>query len=184
MREFSRRVRQELDAPLGQLGFEYVRGLYRRAQPSGLEHRIGLGNKGYDTDVFEVLVGFGDALIASDGFMLARYFTGGSLANVRKDLPCPNETVLSTRLRRLISEFSRVLEPFFDSVRSRQELADALRGDPLADYVRGQLYLLGGDKQRARAELVAYLERVDGRVPDDHPQLAEVKALLVQCETP
>ena len=182
MRDFARRVRQELDAPLGQRGFEYAGGLYRRAHSSGLEHRIGFGNKGYDTNVFEVLLGFGHTQIPSDGFILARYFTGGSLAATRKGLACPNVTVLRTRLQRLVTEFSRVVEPFFDSVRSSLELAEALHDDPTADYLRGHLFLRGGDKQRARAELVAYLARLPGIVSAEHPKLREVKELLAEFE--
>ena len=97
------------------------------------------------------MLGFNDHSLPAPhlGFVHERYFTGGSISPSPRDLSCTTEKALRSRLDRFVALFDEVVEPFFASLASRSQLADALSDQTTMDYIRGLLYLADADADRA-----------------------------------
>jgi hypothetical protein len=189
MRTFARLIEKHVGAHLHSRGFTYRETLYRRERPGGLVNLVGFDNGGRNTNRFRVLVGFNDhgALpLPNNGFVLARYFTGGSLSGAARELDCSDGRALERRLQRFRECFDPVIEPFFAAIATRSELAVAIANEPQSDYVRGRLYFADGRFAEAEAELTLYLHRLRsvqaafGSSSTVEATVSEVEGLLAQ----
>jgi len=190
MRNFARLIEKHVGEHLRSRGFTYRETLYRREHASGLVNLVGFDNGGRDSNRFRVLIGFNDhgALPPpNNGFVLARYFTGGSLADVPRELDCSDVRVLERRLLRFTECFDPIIEPFFAAIATRSELAGAVANNPQSDYVRGRLYFADGRFVEAEAELTLYLGRLrsvlaeSGSISTVEATVTEVEDLLARC---
>ena len=187
LRNFSKRVSERLDSDLLARGFVYDSQAYRRVSSTGLVHGVCFDNRGRDSQHFLVMV-FVNALEVDgqiNGGHLVRYFTGGSLSELPRDLACGTEEQLMSALDRLRKHFDAIVEPFFASISSCSALAASLAKDPRLDFYRAHLYALEGNRTATRAESSMYLERVARSLGPSHPALAEAQAfvttLLSRC---
>lgn len=191
MRNFSKVVIAHVGTFLGARGFVYRDRVFCRDRGGGFLNLVAFDCGGRNPNSFRVMLGFNDLALPEPhaGFVHVRYFTGGSLSTSPRDLSCQTETSLRSKLDRFVALFDDLVDPFFASLASRSQLADAVLGQPTLDYVRGLLYLADGDAGRAAAEFTHYLERLrdveaehsDARIQET---MGTVQGLLERCAGP
>jgi hypothetical protein len=189
LRNFSKAVESQLGAFLGAAGFEHHDRVFSRDRGDGLLNLIAFDNGGRNPKTFRLMLGFNARTLPppSTGFVHVRYFTGGSLSDSPRDLSCDTPDALRSRLERFRECFDSIVQPFFQSITTKSQLADTLSEQPTLDYVRGLLYFADGDRSRAARELASYLARlktIEAAPEQVAETIASVKSLLEQCGRP
>jgi hypothetical protein len=190
MRNFSKVVLAHVGTFLASRGFVYGDRVFCRTQDGGFLNLIGFDSGRWNPNLFRIMLGFNDHSLPAPhvGFVHVRYFTGGSISPAPRDLSCETEKALRSRLHRFVTLFDQVVEPFFASLTSRSQLADALCEQATMDYIRGLLYLADGDPDRAAIEFGLYLRRLRAveAGADSHVQetIEHVGGLLARCARP
>jgi hypothetical protein len=145
LKGFTNTVRECIDAELAARGFAHRLLAYRRTTEAGIVHGICFDNRGRNLATFRLML-FANAPAIdgdADGGHFVRYFTGGSLSSVPRELPCKTEDQLRATLERFRAHLDSMIEPLFSSVAAPAALAAALADDPLLEAYRARLHDIG-----------------------------------------
>lgn len=162
MRNFAKVAREKVEIFLAEKGFIYTDGQFVRESLAGVRSMIAFDNGGIDQDSFNIVIFVNSVKLDDDkGAYCVTYFTGGSLSKTPKNIPCNNQDILAGRIERFISSYNEIVGAYLSRFCSISDIADDLSCDQSLSSYRGDLYLLDGEKGKAKKaykEWLIYIE--------------------------
>ena len=159
MRNFSKSVNKKIEPFLVERGFIYSDGKFIRENHSGVRSMITFDNRGVEKNSFIIMIFVNSVELDDDqGAHCLKYFTGGSLSDVPRNLPCNSSDVLDGRLQRFIENYDEIIENYLSSFKECADIADSLSYDRRLAGYRGDLYLTSHNKEKAKQTYQEWLE--------------------------
>lgn len=111
----------------GEKGYAFDKGVYCRETETDLRRIITFDYNCRTHKSFRVMVGVNSSVVDEGyGLYLLKYFTGGSLSDTPREIPCADEMRTRQSLTRVRDNLDTMILPFLESVQSPEQLVDMI----------------------------------------------------------